>query len=61
MLLNGEDPQYAINFASAVGAIVAQNEGANPVILQSEIEDFLCGFEHTNSDVKKSNIFQTIN
>ncbi|WP_035672543.1 carbohydrate kinase [Flavobacterium sp. 83] len=61
MLLNGEDPQYAINFASAVGAIVAQNEGANPIILQSEIEDFLCGFEHTNSDVKKSNTFQTIN
>ena len=45
LLLNGEDPQYAINFASAVGAIVAQNEGANPVILQSEIEEFLSGFD----------------
>ncbi|HEX9150984.1 MAG TPA: PfkB family carbohydrate kinase, partial [Flavobacterium sp.] len=45
MLLNGEDPQYAINFASAVGAIVAQNEGANPVISQSEIDEFLSGFK----------------
>ena len=44
MLLSGEDPQYAINFASAIGAIVAQNEGANPVISSSEIEEFLSGF-----------------
>ena len=34
-------PQEAINFACAVGAIVAQNEGANPEISQSEIEEFL--------------------
>jgi fructokinase len=54
MLLNGEDPQYAINFASAVGAIVAQNEGANPVISPSEIEDFLSGFEETDYKVKES-------
>jgi len=45
MLLNGKDPQYAINFASAIGSIVAQSEGANPVISQSEIDEFLCGFE----------------
>ncbi|KDN53862.1 carbohydrate kinase family protein [Flavobacterium seoulense] len=44
MLLSGEDPQYAINFASAIGAIVAQNEGANPIISSSEIEEFLSGF-----------------
>lgn len=44
MLLNDKDPQYAINFASAVGSIVAQNEGANPVISSSEIDEFLCGF-----------------
>ncbi|MFA9191652.1 carbohydrate kinase [Flavobacterium sp. FZUC8N2.13] len=43
-LLSGEDPQYAINFASAIGAIVAQNEGANPVISSFEIEEFLSGF-----------------
>jgi fructokinase len=54
MLLNGEDPQYAINFASAVGGIVAQNEGANPVISPSEIDDFLSGFEETDCKVKES-------
>ncbi len=43
-LLSGKDPQYAINFASAIGAIVAQNEGANPVISPTEIDEFLTGF-----------------
>jgi len=43
-LLSGNDHQYAINFASAVGALVAQNEGANPLISQAEIDDFLTGF-----------------
>lgn len=57
MLLNGKDPQYAINFASAVGSIVAQSEGANPVISQSEIDEFLCGFEQTDSKTKESNAF----
>jgi fructokinase len=45
-----------LNHACAIGAIVAQSEGANPVILQSEIDEFLCGFDHT-SDAKKSNTF----
>lgn len=53
-LLSGEDPQYALNYACAIGAIVAQSEGANPVISQSEIDEFLSGFDHTES--KKSNI-----
>jgi fructokinase len=57
MLLNGKDPQYAINFASAIGSIVAQSEGANPVISQFEIDEFLCGFEQTDSVVEESNIF----
>lgn len=43
-LLNKVDPQDAINFACAVGAIVAQNEGANPAISQSKIDEFLSGF-----------------
>tara|TARA_R110001583_G_scaffold122569_1_gene273849 strand:- start:1463 stop:2353 length:891 start_codon:yes stop_codon:yes gene_type:complete len=43
-LFNEVDPQEAINFACAIGAIVAQNEGANPVIAQSEIDEFLNGF-----------------
>lgn len=57
MLLNGKNPQYAINFASAIGSIVAQSEGANPIIYQSEIDEFLCGFEQTDSKPNKSNIF----
>lgn len=39
-----EQPQEAINFACAVGAIVAKNEGANPKISQLEIEEFIKGF-----------------
>ncbi|MNE43359.1 Tagatose-6-phosphate kinase [compost metagenome] len=56
-LLSGENPQYALNYACAIGAIVAQNEGANPVISQSEIDEFLCGFEQTNYKAKESNTF----
>jgi fructokinase len=41
MLLIENNPQYAINFACAIGSIVAQSEGANPVIEQSEINKFL--------------------
>ncbi|SNR51413.1 fructokinase [Lutibacter agarilyticus] len=40
-LFNKPDPQEAINFACAVGAIVAQNDGANPKISQIEIDEFL--------------------
>ncbi|WP_372795320.1 carbohydrate kinase [Lutibacter sp.] len=43
-LFNEVDPQDALNFACAVGAIVAQNEGANPIITPLEIEQFLKGF-----------------
>lgn len=43
-LLDEKDPQYALNYACAVGAIVAQYEGANPIIQQSEIDAFLKGF-----------------
>jgi fructokinase len=43
-LLDEKDPQYALNYACAVGAIVAQYEGANPIIHQSEIDAFLNGF-----------------
>lgn len=43
-LLDEKDPQYALNYACAVGAIVAQYEGANPIIHQSEIDAFLKGF-----------------
>lgn len=40
-LLNKVNPQDAINFACAVGAMVAQNEGANPKITLKEIESFM--------------------
>lgn len=43
-LLDEKDPQNALNYACAVGAIVAQYEGANPTIHQSEIDEFLNGF-----------------
>jgi len=40
-LLNNVNPQKAVDFACAVGAIVAQSEGANPKITESEIETFI--------------------
>ncbi|MBP8791642.1 MAG: carbohydrate kinase [Lutibacter sp.] len=40
-LLKGTSPQEALNFACAVGAIVASCEGANPVIEEGSITDFM--------------------
>ena len=40
-LLNKVNPQEAIDFACAVGAMVAQSEGANPVLLKSDIDAFI--------------------
>ncbi len=40
-LLNEVNPQEAINFACAVGALVAQSEGANPELKIEEIERFI--------------------
>jgi fructokinase len=40
-LLNGESPQEAIDYACAVGALVAQSEGANPVITPEDIDGFV--------------------
>ncbi|WP_248723928.1 carbohydrate kinase [Seonamhaeicola sp. ML3] len=39
-LLQNENPQKAIDFACAVGAMVAQNKGANPKFTQHEIIEF---------------------
>lgn len=41
-LLSGNEPQNAIDFACAVGALVAESPGANPEISYSKIEDLLC-------------------
>lgn len=40
-LLTNATPQDAIDFACALGAIVAKNEGANPRISRKEIDDFM--------------------
>ncbi len=40
-LLNKEDPQTALNYASAMGALVASREGANPVISEEEIKEIM--------------------
>lgn len=40
-LLNKVNPQEAVDFACAVGALVAQSEGANPVLLRSDIDAFI--------------------
>ncbi|MCH4551393.1 carbohydrate kinase family protein [Aestuariibaculum lutulentum] len=40
-LLNNSHPQEAIDFSCAVGALVAQSEGANPKLSDSDIETFI--------------------
>ena len=40
-LLTGIAPQKAIDFACALGALVAQNEGANPKISSDDIAEFM--------------------
>ena len=37
-LLKDEDPQLAIDKSCAVGALVAKNKGANPMISEVEID-----------------------
>ncbi|RUT72074.1 carbohydrate kinase [Flavobacterium cupreum] len=44
-LLIGKEPQYAIDFACAVGALVAEAPGANPEIAQSKIEKLMYGIK----------------
>ncbi len=40
-LLNGMEPQEAINFACAVGSIVASKNGANPEVSTSEVRKMM--------------------
>ena len=40
-LLNNENPQQAIDVACAVGALVAQSTGANPVLNSNNIDTFI--------------------
>lgn len=40
-LLKGKSPQKSLNFACAVGALVAGSEGANPRLTMKEIKDYM--------------------
>ncbi|MUH36997.1 carbohydrate kinase [Zobellia amurskyensis] len=40
-LFNNENPQNAINFGCAVGAMVANSEGANPILTDLKIKKFM--------------------
>jgi fructokinase len=40
-LLRGKSPQKALNYACAIGALVAGEEGANPKINEKEIKKFM--------------------
>ncbi|MCG9791361.1 carbohydrate kinase family protein [Flavobacterium algicola] len=40
-LLKGKSPQKALNYACAIGALVAGQEGANPKISDAEIKKFM--------------------
>ncbi len=40
-LLHENDPQKSIDFACAVGAMVAGSKGANPVFTKKQIQDFI--------------------
>lgn len=44
-LFQGSSPQKAIDFACAVGALVAGNEGANPQLTDTAIKAFMLGDE----------------
>ena len=41
LLLKKETPQKAINYACAVGALVAENHGANPNLSINDIENLI--------------------
>lgn len=40
-LLRGKSPQKSLNYACAIGALVAASEGANPQIHEKEIKEFM--------------------
>jgi fructokinase len=44
-LLNGKDAQESIDFACAIGALVAESPGANPEISYSKIEKLMSGLK----------------
>jgi len=44
-LLTGENPQQAIDYACAVGALVAASAGANPILTEEKIQALMHGVE----------------
>jgi fructokinase len=40
-LLRGKSPQKSLNYACAIGALVAASEGANPQILDKQVKTFM--------------------
>jgi len=40
-LLKGKSPQKSLNYACAIGALVAGHEGANPMISDTEIKKYM--------------------
>lgn len=42
-ILNGKSSEYALNFACAIGAVVASHSGANPAITEADIEEVMLG------------------
>ncbi|MBP7395836.1 MAG: carbohydrate kinase [Flavobacterium sp.] len=45
VLITENNPQEALNFACALGALVASQEGANPKITRKEIDEFMHPFQ----------------
>jgi fructokinase len=45
ILITENNPQAALNFACALGALVASQEGANPKITRKEIDEFMHPFQ----------------
>lgn len=42
-ILNGKSSEYALNFACAIGAVVASHSGANPAITEADIVEVMVG------------------
>ncbi|MDG3581104.1 carbohydrate kinase family protein [Galbibacter pacificus] len=45
-LLEGENPQRALDFACGIGALVAAESGANPILKETRINNFINGKEN---------------
>jgi len=53
-LLRGKSPQKALNYACAIGALVAGSEGANPDISEKEIKKFMMIKDAVTAPISKN-------